>query len=387
MIVAEKTYDAIVIGGGVVGASAGYHLARMGASVLLIDRRDPGRASDAGAGILGPEINRRDPEAWFHFAMPAVDYYPDLVAQLAELAPAGESNDTGYARCGIMLVAATTDEIEDFEIAQDEILTRRDQRGTPSPDDLGPISAQEARELFPALGHVHRALYFRHGARVDGRLLGGALWRSGAALGMAVREDSVTGLVIDGARVIGVQVGDQTIHAGTVIIAGGAWSADFGTQLGWQIPVEPQRGQIAHLQLPGQNTGEWPIISAFHGHYLVTWPHGRVVAGASREPGTGFNPVTSVAGVQEVLREAVRVAPGLEPAQLLEVRVGLRPMPSDGLPVVGEIPGMDGVLVATGHGPTGLQMGPYTGKIMAEMALGNPPATSIDDFSITRFAK
>ncbi|MEX1019619.1 MAG: FAD-dependent oxidoreductase [Litorilinea sp.] len=379
----QKTYDAIVVGGGVLGAAAGYHLARAGARALLIDRHDPGRASDAGAGILAPEINRRDPEAWFHFAVPAVDYYPDLVAQLAETA--GPDYDTGYARCGSLLVAATPDEIPDFEVSQSEILTRREQRGTPSPDDLKLISGQEARELFPALGHVHRALYYRKGARVDGRLLGAALHRAAEVHGLAHMHAAVTALVREGGRVTGVRVGDQVIGAGTVIIAGGAWSADFGAQLGVEIPIVPQRGQIAHLALPGQRTGDWPVVNAFHGHYLVAWPNGRIVAGATREVGSGFEPVTSVRGIQEVLREAVRVAPGLEPAQLLEVRVGLRPMPPDGLPVVGEVPGVDGVLLATGHGPTGLQMGPYTGKLMAEMAMGQPPATPIDAFSITRF--
>lgn len=383
----SATYDVIVVGGGVVGASAGYHLASLGAKALLIDRRDPGRASDAGAGILAPEINRRDPQAWFDFAVPAVEYYPDLVAQLGELT--GPEYDTGYARKGIMLVAATPDEIEPFEEAQAEILERRDERGTPAREDLRPVDAHEARELFPALGHVHRALYYRHGGRVDGRLLGAALQRAAAVEGLENRNAGVTSLVVEESRVTGVQVGDEVIGANTVIICGGAWSSAFGTQLGVEIPIVPQRGQIAHLSLAGHEheTGEWPVISAFHGHYLVAWPQGRVVAGATRETDSGFAPVTSLVGIQEVLREAVRVAPGLEPAQLLEVRVGLRPMPPDGLPVVGPIPGMEGVLVATGHGPTGLQMGPYTGKIMAEMALGRPAATSIDAFAIERFTR
>jgi D-amino-acid dehydrogenase len=393
----SQNYDVIVVGGGVVGASAGYHLARLGAKTLLIDRRDAGRASDAGAGILAPEINRRDPQAWFDFAVPAVQYYPDLMAQLRELRPADAPVDTGYAQPGIMLVAASPEEIEPFETAQAEILTRRDQRGTPAPEDLHPITAQEARELFPALGHVHRALYYRHGARVDGRLLNTALLEGARAHGLEESSDSVSELVMDGdsisavasgpLHVTGVRTGAQTIGAGTVIIAGGAWSATFGKQLGHEIPVTPQRGQIAHLLLAGTNTDPWPVVNAFRGHYLVAWPNGRVAAGATRETGSGFEPVTSVAGIQEVLHEAVRVAPGLAPAQLLEVRVGLRPMPPDGLPVLGAIPGIEGVLVATGHGPTGLQLGPYSGKIVTEMALGKSPTAPIDAFSITRFGQ
>jgi D-amino-acid dehydrogenase len=65
------SYDTIVVGGGIVGASAAYHLTLAGAKTLLIDRRDVGRATDAGAGILAPEMNRRDPDAWFEFAVPS----------------------------------------------------------------------------------------------------------------------------------------------------------------------------------------------------------------------------------------------------------------------------------------------------------------------------
>ncbi len=76
-------YDALVIGGGVVGASVAYHLVRGGARTLLIDRDDAGRATSAGAGILAPETSSRGSDAWFAFAVPAVDYYPTLVNDLA----------------------------------------------------------------------------------------------------------------------------------------------------------------------------------------------------------------------------------------------------------------------------------------------------------------
>ena len=72
-------YDVIVVGGGIVGMSTAYHLVWAGAKTLLIDREDRGRATDAGAGILSPETNSRDPDAWFDFAVAAVGYYPTLV--------------------------------------------------------------------------------------------------------------------------------------------------------------------------------------------------------------------------------------------------------------------------------------------------------------------
>lgn len=377
----SRAYDLIVVGGGIVGASAAYHAARAGAKTLLIDRHDVGRASDAGAGILAPEMNRRDPDVWFDFAVEAVGYYPELIAALS----AEGVGDTSYARCGMLLVAASPDEQPLFEDAQRHILARQAARRSPSTDDLHPVSAQEARDLFPALGEVYGALYYRQGARVDGGLLTQALRRAGERYGLEVLAGSVDRLAIDGRRVAGVVVGGDTLSAATTLIAGGAWSAAFGDPLGTRIPVEPQRGQIAHLHLAGAQTEAWPIVGAFRSQYIVTWPNGRIAVGATRETGSGFQTGTSAAGIYAVLGEALRVAPGLADASLLEVRVGLRPLPPDGLPVLGQVPGWDGLLIATGHGPTGLQLGPYSGKLMAEMAQGQTPTVDLTPFRIDRF--
>jgi D-amino-acid dehydrogenase len=378
------SYDVIVIGGGIVGASTVYHLVSAGARTLLIDRHDAGRATSAGAGILAPEISR-ETDAWFHFAVRAVDYYPTLIDHLAQ----ENAGETGYARCGLLLVAATRDELPAFAPAQRLILARQQTRGEPSPEELHPLSAAEARQRFPALTDVHGALYDNRAARVDGRLISAALRRAAAARGLTILEERVGALVIEQAQVKGVIVNDHLIDAPAVVIAGGAWSAAFGAQLGLTIPVEPQRGQIIHLDLPGVATGDWPIVNAFHGHYLVCWPGsngvGRVVAGATRETGAGFAPHTTAAGVIEVLSEALRVAPGLADAQIAEIRVGLRPRTPDGLPVLGLAPTVRGVVIATGHGATGLQLGPYSGKVAADLVLGQPSEVDLRDFDVLRF--
>ena len=129
----------------------------------------------------------------------------------------------------------------------------------------------------------------------------------------------------------------------------------------------------------------WPMVSAFHHHYLVAWPDSRVAAGATRETGSGFAPHTTSAGVREVLDEALRVAPGLAGAEIREIRVGLRPLTSDTLPVLGPVPGVSGVFLVTGHGPTGLTLGPYSAKLVAGQMLGKPPASDLSPFSIARF--
>lgn len=386
-------YDVIVVGGGIVGASAAYHLVRNKAKTLLIDRQDAGRATSAGAGILAPEISARDDD-WFNFAVQAVDYYPTLLSMLTR----DGATETGYDRCGMLTVAVSEDELQPFKSAVEVIFARQKERGKPSSDSLYPVSASEAKALFPPLANVLDAIYYRDAARVDGRLIEAALRTASATHGLETLKASVGSLSLSDGNANGVHISDkngaqQLLSADAVLITGGAWSPAFGHQLDLEIPIEPQRGQIAHLDLPGQRTGEWPIVQGFRGHYMVCWPGkeqdgevtGRVVVGATRETGSGYQPVTSVEGVMETLGEALRVAPGLAQASIHEVRVGLRPVTDDGLPLLGKVPSVDNVFLAAGHGPTGLQLGPYSGKLMADLISGKKLETDLTPFQVDRF--
>ena len=375
-------FDAVVVGGGLLGTATAYHLISAGARTLLVDRADAGRATDAGAGILSPETNGRDPDAWFRLAVEAVAYYPALIERLR----GEQAGATGYARCGKLVVAVSDDELEPFARARRLIFERQKQRGLPKADDLHEVTAAEARELFPPLAPVHGAIYSRVAARVDGRLLNRALRTAAEARGLAVRQGSVERLLIDGDAVTGVAVGGETVAAGAVAIAGGAWSEAFGKQLGVTLPVAPQRGQIVHLGLRGTDTSRWPMVNAFRQQYMVAWPDSRVVAGATRETGSGFAPHTTTAGVRDVLAEALRVAPGLADAEVREIRVGLRPLTPDGLPVLGPVPGLAGIFLVTGHGPTGLTLGAYSGKVVAAQMLGKAPETDLSPFAVARFS-
>ena len=90
--------------------------------------------------------------------------------------------------------------------------------------------------------------------------------------------------------------------------------------------------------------------------------------------------------MREVLDEALRVAPGLANAEIRDIRVGLRPYTSDTMPVLGPVPGVQRILLATGHGPTGLTLGPYSGRLIAEMMMGQAPAQDISAFHLSRFS-
>src|SRR5579884_2393962 len=156
--------DVIVIGGGIVGASTAYHLAKAGVQVALIDQARSGQATAAGAGIISPGTTFKSPTAFFPLAFQAVDYYGKLLALLAE---DGESN-TSYETVGLLHVAATEEEAARLPILL-RLFEERRAAGVKNIGELRLLNGQEARALFPALGNVHGAIYSSDSARLNGR--------------------------------------------------------------------------------------------------------------------------------------------------------------------------------------------------------------------------
>lgn len=374
--------DVIVIGGGIVGASAAYHLARAGAHVTLIDQDQPGQATAAGAGIIAPGTSFRPPRAFFPLAFRAVAYYEKLLANLAE---DGESN-TGYETVGLLHIATSEEEAARLPLLL-RLFEERQAAGVKNLGELRLLDAPEARSLFPALGIVHGALYVSGAARLDGRLMRDALRGAAQLRGakIVVSQQGAT-LTREGKRVIRVAIEGQTFKAGVVILAAGSWSGQFAETLEFPLPVYPQRGQILHLQGPTESS-QWPIVVGFHSHYILTFPGGRIVAGATREDHAGFDVRVTASGVHEALSQALRIAPGLADTTLREVRIGLRPATPDGLPILGGIPTIENVFLATGHGASGLQLGPYSGALVADLALGKQPELDLAPFAVERLVQ
>lgn len=370
----------IVVGGGIVGASAAYHLARSGAQVTLIDQAQPGQATAAGAGIIAPGTSFRPPRAFFPLAFRAVAYYDELLASLRE----NGERQTGYETVGLLHVATTEEEVARLPLLL-RLFEERRAAGVKNLGEVGLLSGQEARLLFPALGMVHAAIHVSGAARLDGRLLRDSLRRAAKVRGARlIIADQPAALVREGKRVTQVRANGETFPAERVVLATGAWSGQVADTLGVRLPVYPQRGQILHLQGPVE-AGRWPIVVGFHSHYLLTFPDGRVVAGATREDQSGFDVRVTTSGAREVLGEALRVAPGLADFTLHEIRVGLRPATPDGLPILGRVPQLDNAFIATGHGASGLQLGPYSGVLVADLALGRQPELDLAPFAVERF--
>ena len=364
-----------VVGAGVLGASAAFHLALAGAEVVLVDRAHEGRATAAGAGIVSPWSSEvADPE-WRRIADAGARYYPALVRLLAEH---GEA-DVGYRRVGSLCVATERSDLDRIERA---VLARRAE--APEAGEVSRLSPAEARRLFPPLHPDLAAVRVGGGARVDGRLLADTLRRAAERSGARVHAGAASGLLGGGGRVTGVRVGAEAVAADAVVVAAGAWAPALLEPVGIALAVSPQRGQISHLRLEGAATGSWPVVLPPGSHYLLAFDDSRVVVGATRETGAGFDCRVTAAGQAEVLNQALAVAPGLASATLVETRIGLRPVGPDVRPLLGPVAGLGGLVIGNGLGPSGLTIGPYAGRLLAQAALGEAPDTDLTPYDPLR---
>src|SRR5262245_44090036 len=209
-----ESADIIVIGGGIVGASAAYVLARRGARVTLVDRGDAGQATAAGAGIISPGTSLRPLPDFFALARPASAYYSELLAQLAE---DGET-ETGYAVAGLLHVAISAEEAAQLP-ALEQIFRERRDAGFAHIGDVMQLTGDEARARFPALAPgVAGAIFTSGGARVDGRLLRDALRRAAERRGghIVVGDAALVHSKARG-RVEAVAVGGERLPAAAVV--------------------------------------------------------------------------------------------------------------------------------------------------------------------------
>lgn len=349
----------IVIGAGILGASTAYHLAKSGADVLVVDRKDTGQATDAAAGIICPWLSQRRNKAWYALAKRGAAYYQSLISQLEE---DGET-DTGYRAVGAISLHTEADKLG--KMAERAVTRRED---APEIGDIHQLDAMATSALFPLLSPDYASVQVSGAARVNGRALRDALIRGATKHGAHFIQGSAT-LITKNNQVIGVQVGEQTFLADKVLVTAGAWAAELLTPLGIDLQVSAQKAQIVHLQVNHTKTDEWPVVMPPTDQYILAFDEGKVVIGATHEDDQPFDHRVTAGGLHEVLDKALKVAPGLADATFSEVRVGYRPFTPGFLPIIGEVPGVEGLLLANGLGASGLTVGPFLGQQLAQLTL------------------
>ncbi|PID16607.1 FAD-dependent oxidoreductase [Sporosarcina sp. P34] len=362
----------LIIGGGIVGASAAYHLSDEQAEVVLIDRQEPGQATKAAAGIICPWASQRRNKAWYALASAGAAYYPEFIRSLEKH---GEM-ETGYKKVGALAIHT---ELNRLEKKVDLLNMRKEQ--SPEIGEVELLNAAQIASYFPILSDEYSAVRISGAAKVEGDQLLKALERVAVQRGVQSIKGSASPYIREG-KVCGVMVDGQVIEGDQIIVAAGAWASKFTEPLGKKLQVTGQKAQILHLQSKHVASGEWPVIMPPGTQYLVPFQDGRFVAGATHEDTDDFDIQPTTGGILEVLSNALPIAPILNEAVLAEVRVGVRPHTPNFMPVIGQLPDHPQVWIANGLGSSGLTVGPLLGKLLSQLVLGEETGWDLESYSI-----
>jgi glycine oxidase len=367
-----KTFDVAIAGGGLIGGAIAFELARAGLQVALFDRQQPGEgASWAAAGILSPAPENAGMISTVPLGRSSLQLYPEFVATVEEIS--GQS--VGYRARGTLEALFSTDAQEKLStiIALHHGLALKAE----------PVSAEDAREMEPALSPELEAAVFRPDeACVDNRALTKAVLTAAQHSGLKIFPASnVQSIAKDGGRCDGLFVDGEKVESRWTVIAAGCSSAEIKGAAHY-APVRPAKGQMIALR-PKDLSIERVLWS--DDVYLVPRNDGRILAGATVEY-VGFDKNVTVGAVQKILTAALQLAPALTDAQIEETWAGLRPDSPDHLPIMGPTD-LDGLLIATGHFRSGILLAPITAKLIREWITTQSVRQDWARFSPMRFGE
>lgn len=355
-----KVWDAVIVGGGIIGVSLALELRKHGARVIVLDASQPGReASFAAGGMLAA----RDPEAkpqLRDLAIASAAIYSEFVHQVQDESGMqvdfhGEGairflDDRQAQSCGLPLLSET-----------------------------------ELRELEPELTYRAPAILLPEEC-VDPQLLMAALVKAAKHREVDIAAGSeVQEIEIVNDRAVAAITSKTRYAGGAVINCAGAWAAHVGPT---RIPTRPVKGQMLALA-PGSKPQTLPALPHPVRHvirgdvYIIPRGNGRIVVGATAEE-AGFDKRVQPETIQQLHQRAANLVPVLGQARILEDWAGLRPGTPDGLPILGRTE-FDGYYVATGHFRDGILLAPITAKLMAQVIRGIGPELDIAPFAVDRF--
>lgn len=351
-----KSWDVIVIGGGIIGLSLSIELRKKGASVLILERGEPGREASSAAGGMLVDCPFETPAALQPLAAASASMYPEFVREL-EL-ESGMKIDLRNQGT-ILFPSAAHVSHPAFEAA------------TQIPAPLA--------EFEPALAEVDRPAFYLKERSVDPRALTPAALKAARRLGVDVSSgEEVIAVNLSDGRVSGVTTRKTSFLAAKVVNCAGAWSGQIAP---YAFPARPVKGQMVCLVSASRmlkHVIRSPEV------YVIPRSDGRIIVGTTVEE-VGFDKRTDVAAIQRLRAAAIAMVPELRNAKILEDWAGLRPGTPDGLPILGAT-GTSGYYVATGHFRDGILLAPITSQVMTAVIEGKNPEHDLAPFSPARFS-
>jgi glycine oxidase len=357
-----KTSDVIIVGGGIIGLSLSIALKKRGATVLVVERGEPGReASYAAAGMLA-DFPLETPATLQTLATASARIYPEFVHELQD-----ESGvDVDLRDQGTVFVLPPERVHEWPEEVRDH----------PLPAPLAELEPGLAKSLA---GAKWPAIFLKERS-VDPRSLTSAALRAAKHRGVDISSGTaITAVLISNGTVAGVSSDRTSYSAPTVVNCAGAWAGQLPPH---RFPTRPVKGQM--LSLVGASRDLVRHVIRAPQVYLVPRSDGRILAGATVEE-AGYDKRTDVDTIQRMRQAAIDLVPALSGARMLEAWAGLRPGSPDNLPILGATQ-TPGYFVATGHFRDGILLAPITAQVMAQLITGASPEYDISPFSPARFA-
>jgi glycine oxidase len=361
----------VIVGGGVAGCAVAYYLGKAGVKTTIVEREGIGtQASGFSAGGLNPLHGV--PVPLRPLAMESFRLHLTLWDELKS-ATGGD--------CRSRIVAMIKLAFEDTELAAFRELL--DLFEATEGFSARWLEAAEVHRLEPRVAaDVARGLYLYGNGVVDSYLLTTSLAKAAEGYETTCRSGDVRGLQYSANRVTGVLLEDGEIVCDAVVLAMGPWTKAAQQWLGCSIPVEPLKGEILRLALPGPVLAHDLLGSDVS---LYSRADGLVWCGATTE-WRGFDKAPSESARQFLLRGATRLMPAMAGATLVQHTVCLRPVAADDLPIIGRAPGWDNVYLATGGGKKGILLGPGMGKAIADLLLAGKTPLTIGPYAPERFA-
>jgi glycine oxidase len=342
------SFDVIIAGGGVIGASIAWRLARNKLRVLLLDAAKIGsESSSAAAGMLTPGGEFLQPSPWLDFAIRSLAQFDDFVGALR----ADSGLHIELRHTGAVQIAFTNAELE--SLAQRAAFQRT--AGIPSTI----LTRDELRALVPpvhpaAIGAVH----YTDEAILDPRALMAVLRAACLAQGVVIEEESRVGSIASGNTSARVSLQHRTIDAPFAVIAAGAWSGDLNLTVDSQpypLPRSfPMKGHLLGYRLPAGSLA----ATIRHDHtYVFQRPDALTIAGSSTED-VGYDRTIDPEIVSAIAARAAALVPALQPLKPESAWIGFRPA-TDTTPHIGRVASSK-LWLAYGHFRNGILLAPAT---------------------------
>lgn len=377
-----QSYDAIVIGAGVIGSSVAYHLARLGAGrVLVLDRLQIGSGtSTQSSGILRTHYSVIEN---VELAKRSWAVFKDFAGYIGD-----EEASAGLVKCGYMICAPEGPKLEPLRAS----LAGQAGVGV----EVRLLDRDAARELLPIAQFDDAALigYEPEAGFADAYLVATGFARAARRQGVKIMEGvNVERLLLEGGRVVGVETSQGTFHSKTVISTQNIWAGDIEKWTGVPTPVKAERHAVLALAGPEAYSFKMPVFKdlgspgmlycrSYGGNQMLVSEG--TVGEALAEPDNEQGDI-SMDYVVEVGSQVAERFPSFAEAGLASSWTGVYDVTPDWNPVLGRLPDVPGLVVGYGFSGHGFKLSPGVGLVLAQEALGLPTEVSLAPYAHERF--